>query len=185
MNDVVQDDVRRFPGVGLPITQQLVEHDANGENVAAGIDDLALHLLGRHVVRRSHHRAGQGQPGARHVAGDAREPEVENLEGPFGRDHQIAGLDVAVDDPVLVRVTQPGTELEQQLQAAVDAERRPSTDHLGHGFPIEEFHRDKGLAVVLADVVNGDDVIVFEGGRRPRFAREAFAKVVVMRREAL
>jgi hypothetical protein len=39
--------------------------------------------------------------------------------------------------------------------------------------PFEELHRQEGNAAVLADLVDGDDVIVLDRGRRPRLAQEA------------
>ena len=41
--------------------EHLVEHDAEGVEVAAGVDRQALGLLGREVGGRAHDRAGLGE----------------------------------------------------------------------------------------------------------------------------
>src|SRR5439155_1452231 len=46
------------------------------------------------------------------------------------------------------------------------------------GFPFEELHCQEGDTVVLAHLVNGDDVVVLERGRRPRLAQEALPRSV-------
>ena len=45
--------------------EHLEEDGARGEEVAAGVDRLAGHLLGRHVSRRAHHDPGARQSGVR------------------------------------------------------------------------------------------------------------------------
>jgi hypothetical protein len=45
---------------------------------------------------------------------------------------------------------------------------------------IEKFHGDEGAAVVFADVVDGADVWVIEGGGRAGFAFEAFERLWIV-----
>ena len=80
--------------------EHLVEDDAQGVQVRASVDRLALRLLGRQVRGRAEDGRGLGQRLAARGAGDA---EVHDLHVARGRDHDVAGLDVAVDDPALVR----------------------------------------------------------------------------------
>ena len=48
--------------------QHFVEHRAEGEQIAARVDGLPAHLLGRHVADRAHHRARVGHRRRRIVA---------------------------------------------------------------------------------------------------------------------
>jgi hypothetical protein len=90
--------------------QQLVENDTQGVDVGPRVDvhRRGVGLLGGHVHRRADDRSGVLQALVGQVEfrglGDA---EVDDLRGgpavDFG-DEDIAGLEVAVDDPLLVGV---------------------------------------------------------------------------------
>ena len=59
-------------------------------------------------------------------------------------------------------------------------ERRAPPDQLGQRLARDVLHGDERLAVVLADVVDGDDVRVLQPRREPRLALEALADVGVV-----
>ena len=88
---------------------QLVQQDAEAEQVGAGVQVLAARLLRGHVQRRAGHQAGPGQP---HVLGGAGQPEVGQLHavGP-ALQQDVGRLDVAVDQPLLVGGRQPRRHL--------------------------------------------------------------------------
>ena len=97
---------------GAAAAQHLVQHAAEAEDVGAVVDGVAAHLLGRHVADgarapsrgRSRARAsGTRKPRARRCRVLARQPEVEDLEAPVAGDEQVLGLEVAVDDALVVR----------------------------------------------------------------------------------
>ena len=92
-------DERRPPG------EQLEEHAAGGVQVGARVDRLALRLLGREVLGRADDGLGLGhrRVGVGHRAGDA---EVHHLDRAVVGDHDVRGLDVAVDDAVAVAVAE-------------------------------------------------------------------------------
>ena len=66
---------RRRPGQGAPVRDQLVEHEAGGEDVGARIDRVARVLLRRHVGGRAH--AGELDLAGGEDLGDA---EVEHAQ---------------------------------------------------------------------------------------------------------
>ena len=90
--------------------EQLVEHDAEGEDVAPRVDRQRLHLLGRHVRHRPHQDAGAASSASAvdlaavggRAARELRQAEVEDLDPPVGGEEEVLGLEVAVDDPLLV-----------------------------------------------------------------------------------
>ena len=91
---------RKLPG------RHLVDDDSQAEDVAARVNVAARDLLGAHVGSRSDHTAdcspGLNAPvairagliAARHF----RHAEVEHLQVPAERQHQVGWLDVAVRD---------------------------------------------------------------------------------------
>ena len=115
--------------------RHFVQHDAEREQVGAGIHVLRPHLLGRHVRDRSQRtsrtrqvgRAPSRSPRCRH----RRQPDgpwpVRNRESSRGRggDEQIRRLDVAVDDPSGVRCLERVGDLDRQRQQPIDLERAP------------------------------------------------------------
>ena len=75
--------------------RQLVQDDADGEDVAAAIDRRAAALLGRHVADLALERAGQRLHFARRRLGDA---EVDDLDRAVEADDDVLRRDVAVHD---------------------------------------------------------------------------------------
>ena len=115
---LLEDRVHRLDGrVALGTRgarQHLVEHDAEREDVGAVIDGLPAHLLGRHVAHRAEHRARAGQRprvgeqrrlglDRRAGRGQLGEAEVEDLDAAVARHEDVLRLQVAVDDPLVVR----------------------------------------------------------------------------------
>ena len=89
-----------MPGRGL------VEHRPEREQVAARVERAAEQLLGRHVVECAHHQRGPCEGDAGHFLGGGaqqfREPEIQHLDLATRREHDVAGLQVAMDDRLLV-----------------------------------------------------------------------------------
>ncbi len=115
-------------------------------------------VLGRHEGGRAEHHARLGGVRVRHVAqpGDA---EVEHLERAPRREHQVAGLDVPVNEPAGVR----GREHVEELKSDAGDERQgqPPALALPDGLdrlPLEQLHDEEGPAVV-------GDVVVEHGDR--------------------
>ena len=96
--------------------QHLVEHTAKRPDVAAFVRRAPLGLLGAHVRRRAENHPDAGHHGGcrdgrrlrdvRRAAGRLHrlcQAEVEHLDGAVGADLDVGGLEVAVDDALLVR----------------------------------------------------------------------------------
>ena len=110
---------RRFPRESALRGEELVDDDPEAEDVGAVVDVVTADLLGRHVGGRPEDDAGlrehrrRGRAVGRGLLGEA---EVQDLETAVRRDEQVLGLEVAVDDPLLVG----GGEALRELDRVVD-----------------------------------------------------------------
>ena len=158
----------------LLIRQQLVPYRADGKDVAPVVDRHPAHLLRRHIVQRAHHRTGLG-----HVRiGQPGDAEIQNLQDIVVGNNQIDRLDIPVDNPRPVRMRKSGAQLVDVFELRIERQRQPALNFLEQRLATDVFHGDIGLPLVVADVIDGDDVGVCQPGRRPGFAREAFAQLV-------
>ena len=143
----------------------------------AGVGGLPSHLLGRHVAERSQHDArlraapspsagSSGLPRLASLLRQLRQAEVEDLDPAVPRDEEVLGLQVPVDDPLLVR----GGQAVRDLQRVVDrlARRDASAgERRAQRLAFEQLLHDVGRALVGPDVVDGRDVGVVQDAGRP------------------
>jgi hypothetical protein len=166
--------------VGAGPGQQLEQHHAERPQVGAPVEGLAAELLGRHVAQRASDLAAprrRGAPGGRRlvveralgVGGDA---EVQHLDGVVGADHDVRGLEVAVDDPVGVgagqRARHRGHDREHPRHRQALAARE-----LRQGLAGDVLEHQIGRVVVLADLMDRDDVRVRAASGHARLGEEA------------
>ena len=163
---------------GLP-GDQLVEHDAEREEIGAMVELEPERLLGAHVARRAEHLAElgarRGALGARAVRlGHAGDAEIEDLGGPAAiAEHDVRRLDVAVDDAEPVGIIERAGDLGADPGDGLERHPARLAQMLVERDAVEQFHGDIGKAVRLADVVDGDDVGVRERAGGPGLAQEA------------
>ena len=169
-----------------PARRQLVEDDAQAEEVGASVEVLAQGLLGAHVGHRAHHDPGLGPrlrdllavEKARAVPVPPREAEVQHLDLALRRHDRVRGLDVPVNDAPRVGLLEGGGHLRPDLDDPVHVERA-ARHELAQVLSLDVLHRDEVRAVLLAHVVHVGDVRVAEGRSRARLALEALAVPLV------
>ena len=184
--DLVDRLGRGVPDEGQPARRQLVEDDAQAEEVGARVEVLAQGLLGAHVGHRAHHDPGLGPrlrdllavERPRAVPVPPREAEVQHLDLALRRHDRVRGLDVPVDDAPPVGLLEGGGHLRPDLDDPVHVEGA-ARDELPQVLALDVLHRDEVRAVLLADVVDVGDVRVAEGRRGARLALEALAVPLV------
>ncbi len=110
--------------------------------------------------------------------GDA---EVGHLDLPAGRDQDVARLDVAVDHPALMGEAERGGHVGRDLGGAIGQDRALAADDLSERATLDVLHDDEVRAVLLAPVVDRDDVGVAEVGGGLCLAAEALDEVAVGR----
>ena len=199
--DLLVEAVQRGGLEGDPERQALVERHAEAVDVgpAVELDPLCRELLRAEVGRGPHERPGLGQALA--LALLPREAEVQQHRLPLLGHHDVVGLDVPVDEPLLVgHVQRTGRLLDEQQNAVQvlplpaggrlrlgrpllqrrqrhDARGSPALpaqpDPLRERLPLQEAHRHVGGPVRFPRLVHRADVRVVELARQRRLALEA------------
>ena len=169
--DLHQQRGNRIGREGLDARHQLVGDRAEREQIGARVDRLFQHLLRRHVMRRPEQLAFPRDL----VRSEPRDPEVENLDGAGGRQHQIRRLDVAVHNRALVRVVQAVGDLREDRQIPRERHVDALPHEVGQRHAVEQLHHDVDVAGVFLQLVDRDDVGVIQAGGRARFDVETLA----------
>ena len=152
---------------------------------------LPAHLLRRHVAYRtedgsrlgptdfqiSDRRRAVRRPA--HRLDQAREAEVEDLELPVAGDEEVLRLQVAVDDPFLVRRGQPQGHLQAVLDGFPRRQRLSRLQLVAERLPLQQLRDEIRKLRVLADVVDGDDVGMAEHAGRARLDLESADEIAV------
>ena len=103
-------------------------------------------------------------------------PEIQHLDAAFGRDLDVRGLEVAVDDAFLVRVFQGFGDLARDGQRFFER-NRPLRNPLGERRALDQFQHQRALL----DAVDGRDIRMVERRQHLRLAREPRHAVGVLR----
>ena len=94
-----------------------------------------------------------------------------------GGEQHVGRLDVAVDEPALVRDVQRRADLRDHVRDAIGGQGARRPHERPQVLPVDVAHRDVQLVAVLARVVDGEHVRVLDRRRRPRLAQEPRAEV--------
>ena len=104
-----------------PAGEHPEEDHAERVHVARRAGGLARGLLGRDVRRGPHHRSRLGE---RSGAAHARDPEVGDLGPAVVVEEHVRRLQVAMDEPAVVRVREPGRDAARDLLGLGVGQRR-------------------------------------------------------------
>jgi hypothetical protein len=168
--------VRRLPG------KRFEQNTTQRIHVRERIDPPAGDELRRRIVGRAaelSHVTG--------VGGQRRQPEVRKVDVLVGillarpRDQHVGGLHVAVDESQCVRGVERAGDGGDERERPLWIERRALAEHLPEIGPLDEAHRYEEPVPELAGLVDGQHVRVIKARREPRFAKEALAKLVLVR----
>ena len=135
-------------------------------------------------MRRRQHR----EPSAPQTTGAPhfREPEIEQL-GAALRQHDVAGLQIAMDDARAVRLVQRARDLNRVSSAPGSSGQARACSRLqpiGQRLAFEILHHQEVDTVLLADVVQRADVRMVQLRDGARFAIEALAQTRDRRQRA-
>jgi hypothetical protein len=142
--------------------QQLEQSDAEREDIRLRRDRARVQLLGRHVGGRA-----QDHAGARGTAvHQARDAEVHDPHAAVLLvEHDVGRLDVAVDDPALVREVECVRHPCAHLGGQAWRQQPPFGRMHAEVHALDVFHRQVDEALVLARLADLDDVRVRQRAR--------------------
>ncbi len=173
--------VRRAAG------QHLVQHDAEGEQVGAPVNPLALRqeaqVLGRRVLPLPDEHPG-ARDGAVHRL-RLRDAEVDDLHPERARrlleDHDVLGADVAVDDASLVDRLQAVERLDRDVDGDPRLQPALAPDQGREVRALDVLpHHVEGVVRELGEVVEDRHVLVLDARRQLRFPEEALVQRLVL-----
>ena len=184
-----------MPREGSGAADHLIEDAAETPDIRAFVYGRAARLLRAHVRRGPENHAGLGHRWAGDGGGTGLGPcgvarrrgseslgqtEVKDLDGAIGPHLDVGGLEVAVDDALLVRRFERLGDLSRDRQGLVEGERA-TRDPLRQVVPLDQLHHQSGYAATLFQAVYGGDVWMIQRGEYFGFALEPGQSVAVRR----
>ncbi|EMI19728.1 hypothetical protein RMSM_03347 [Rhodopirellula maiorica SM1] len=137
-------------------------------------------LFGRHVARRPHHLVCSGQRILLIVIShDTRETKVGDLYRSVGRNQDVLGLDVAMDNAFVVCVLQSIAEVRHDRQRMLGCQLASFND-VSKCRTINKFHQKVVGVFDVSEFVDGHNVGVTQFCQRPSFPRETKCKFDVV-----
>ena len=113
-----------------------------------------------------------GSRPARFVGEDLREPEVEHLDRAVAAQLDVRRLEIAVNDPLLVRSGERLGDLSRNRQGFGER-NRPLRDAIGQRRPFHEFEHERRHVAGILESVDGRDVLMVERCEHVRLALES------------
>ncbi len=170
------DGGRPVPGERALTGQRLVQHDAQGVDVRGHRGRLAACLLRAEVVHGPHRRARQRELRFGERPGD---PEIRHLDPAVTPDQHVRRLHVAMDDAADVGGMERLADLGAHPGGLSRGQRPGLADDRRQVLALDQLHHDVRPGVVLAEVVDGDDVGVAQRRSRTGLVAEPGQEVGV------
>ena len=178
-----------FPSNAFRPGHHFVDHGAKGEDVRPLISFLAFQLLLGHILERPEDRSLLGERCAlrrqrRQSTGlfsglQLRQPKVQELRPRLGQ-HDVAGLQIPMHDPLPVRLVQRIRNVDGDSQRLIQRQRA-LLQPLGQRLPVEILHDQEVDPVLVADVMEGADVRVVQRRDGFGFSLESLLEIRISR----
>lgn len=110
-----------------------------------------------------------------------RDTEIIDLGMPAFHQHDVLRLDVLVDHAVTVGKIKGGGNLSDQIDHHRQRRGALTNDPIRQGLSAQSLHRDVGMVIGLAHVIDGDDVGMGQGAGGARLGKEASSVCLVTR----
>ena len=168
---------RRIAVKGHLTGQHFIQHHAHAVNIAGKGHVLAARLFGRKVVHRAHHVIALGQGAAARHAGNAK---VRHLDQAFGIDQDVLGLDVAVDDTIIVRMLQSRKDADGNLRRHALRQAALFSNDLLERAPAHVFHHQIAIALLLTHIQQVYDIVMAHLAGGQRLALKALQEFLIV-----
>jgi hypothetical protein len=180
-----------------PARQEFIKHAAKRPDVCPLVDHLPASLLRAHVGGRPEHHAVTrvadahgGRPRQRWAGsiGGAhfRQPEVEDFHSTRGRNLDIRGLQIAVDDSSFVRGVERIGNLPRDRECLWNRQAldscRTSGEFVRKGVPFDQLQHQRRNAIRLLDAIDRTDMRMIEGREQAGFTLEPGETVGIRRK---
>jgi len=150
-------------------SSHLIKHHSQRKRVGPRIEGLAFGLLRREVCRCAHnctiHRLGEGRCCRFRFSNPAvnkfGQAEVQYFHQPVFIHHDVRRLEASVNDSGSVGGGHRICNLYRHIQQLVEA-YAIARDHVAEGFPVHILHGNKVVTGLARDVVNNNDVGMFQ-----------------------
>ena len=106
--------------------------------------------------------------------------EIRVLLAVLDRDHDVSRLDVSMYEPAAVRGVERGSKLVEQVDCAVGIERPLLDQDLAQVGPGDEVHHKEQHSVLLAGIVDSDDVRMVQRRGDPHLPLEPLAEPLIL-----
>src|SRR5579885_963692 len=152
-----RDGHRRFGEKRELTGEHLIENDAKRIDIAA-IVAHAVRLFGGHIFGRADHCARAGQHlCALHGLGQA---EIDQVRVAVRAQEDIRGFDIAMNDAVIVGVLQRRSDLAEEAGSLFESELLVAEEVIAQGAAVDIGHNQVVPGTLLAEVVEGQDMIM-------------------------
>ncbi len=184
VEDAAEDDGRGVALKGHSPRGHLVHDGAEGEEVRAGIQLFAAGLLGRHISDGTDGGAGTGGKSGRAAGadglregglGDLGEAEVDDLGAAGSSDEDVSGLDVAMDDALVMRGIEGIGDLDAEVEHSVEPEALME-DAAVEGVALKQLHGNEVATLFPAHGINSADIGVIQRGGGARLKEKTIER---------
>ncbi len=174
--DSVHQTRGRFAGERPLVSHQLVQQHSERPKIGAFVRVLALILLRRHIRESPDQHARLRLRALQ----DSRDPEVHHLHNAFLADHDVGGLDIAVDNAALMREVKRPAGLQRIDKLQRDRKVGAPRNQVFQAFAIHQFHGDEGNTALIAHVVHRNDVGMLQAAGGLRLAVKALEQIRIV-----
>jgi hypothetical protein len=145
---VLGDERVLAPGVEEPLARHHLEEDqAQRVQIRARRDLTSRELLGRHVGGRAREGVrARGLP-------DHGQPEISDAGAAAAVDHHVGGLEVAMDDALLVDGGQARAKVPREVEGLVRGKAADAREQRLKVLAVHVLHGQERLVLELHDVV--------------------------------
>ena len=160
----------------------MIHHAAERKKIAARVEFQTARLFGRHEVRCAGEHAGLREAGI--FVGHTCKAEVQNFDAiVVFADPDVRGFDIAMNELPFMSRRQSGSDLDNELANGTFVQRSGfSNQTCLKCFSWQPLHCDECQTILLANLIDGDDVVVFNRSRKSGFGDEAITSEWSQRR---